>query len=292
MTAGESARQEARRARERAEHLARRAEMFEKGAEGESRTGEVLQGLGAEWTVLHDHRWPGRRFANIDHVVVGPGGIFVIDSKNWSGDVRVGGQVLRQNGRSREKAVASAADAALAVSEIAGPHAHTVRPVICFARDEDISGWARDVMVCSTSNLVPMLRSRPRILEAAQAADAALRLDASLQRAGTASPALSSPDSASGRTRPQRPAARNTGRRPGARPRRSGSSPARLLGVLIGGLLLMLAIPTTLPAVASALSDAFMDQLKPADDECAVISIGASAAEDGKGKRRLPAECR
>ena len=89
MKAGESARQEARRARERADRLARRAEMFEKGAAGETRTAEALAALGPEWVVLHDQRWPGRRLANIDHVVIGPGGIFVIDSKNWSGDLRV-----------------------------------------------------------------------------------------------------------------------------------------------------------------------------------------------------------
>ena len=74
--------------------------------------------------------WPGRRFANIDHVVVGPGGVFVIDSKNWSGDVRVVEGTLRQNGRSREKAVASAADASLAVAELVGPHADSVRSVL------------------------------------------------------------------------------------------------------------------------------------------------------------------
>ena len=71
--------------------------------------------LPAEWTALHDVRWPGRRFANIDHIVIGPGGIFVVDSKNWSGNLTFSGGVLRQNGRSREPAVARCADSALAV---------------------------------------------------------------------------------------------------------------------------------------------------------------------------------
>ena len=37
---------------------------------------------------------------------------------------------------------------------------HLVKPVLCFVRDEPVTGWARDVMVCSTSNLVDMLQSR------------------------------------------------------------------------------------------------------------------------------------
>jgi hypothetical protein len=106
----------------------RHAEMYERGAEGEARTAGVLASLPPEWTTLHDVRWPGRRLANIDHVVIGPGGIFVIDSKNWSGRVEVTRDVLRQNGRSREQAVAGCADSALAVSEILGPFASSAQP--------------------------------------------------------------------------------------------------------------------------------------------------------------------
>jgi hypothetical protein len=36
--------------------------------------------------VLHDRRLPGRR-ANVDHLVVGPAGIFVIDAKSYTGKV-------------------------------------------------------------------------------------------------------------------------------------------------------------------------------------------------------------
>src|SRR3546814_15778766 len=117
--AGESSREYARRQREKADRHARAAERFERGAEGESATTAVLQPLLDQgWVVLHDVAWPGRPRANIDHVVIGPGGAFVIDSKNWSGAIAVRDQVLRQNGRSREMAVVGAAEAALAVSEI------------------------------------------------------------------------------------------------------------------------------------------------------------------------------
>lgn len=117
--AGESAHESARRQREKAERLLRSAELHEKGAEGERVTAAVLDRLpGEEWTVIHDVRWPGRRFANVDHVVIGPSGVFVVDSKNWSGRIEVRDQVLRQNGYKREPAVAGAAEAALAVARL------------------------------------------------------------------------------------------------------------------------------------------------------------------------------
>jgi superfamily I DNA/RNA helicase len=36
------------------------------------------------WELLADRRWPRTRGANIDLIMVGPGGIFVIDAKNWA----------------------------------------------------------------------------------------------------------------------------------------------------------------------------------------------------------------
>lgn len=292
MTAGESARREADRARERADRLLRRAELFEKGAEGESRVAQALSALGPDWTVLHDHRWPGRQLANIDHVVIGPGGIFVIDSKNWSGDLRVVDHVLRQNGRSREKAVASAADAALAVSELAGPYSHAVRPVLCFAREEEMSGWARDVMVCSALNVVHMLTSRPDVLEPAHVRDSAMRLDLSLgeaarRRQDIERAAVSA--RAPGRGRPRQ---KTTGRpRRGGASRPRTSSAGRLLAALVGGLLLMLVIPTVLPGLASALSDTLVQQFLPGDDQaCAEVRPTKQDAENLRGAQERRAQ--
>lgn len=51
------------------------------GAEGEERVAEVLRDAdGIE--VLHDRQVPGTR-ANIDHLAVGPSGVFVIDAKKY-----------------------------------------------------------------------------------------------------------------------------------------------------------------------------------------------------------------
>jgi hypothetical protein len=183
--AGESAEDVARRRRDKAERLTRQAYLYERGAAGERLTAQALRDLPAgEWLVLHDLRWPGRRFANIDHIAIGPGGIFVIDSKNWSGDVAVRGQALRQNGRSREKAVAATADSAIAVSELLpGPWAKVVHPVICFAGETGPSGWARDVMLCTTSSVTGMLTTRKARLTPEQVSEGARLLDAGLESA-------------------------------------------------------------------------------------------------------------
>ena len=182
MSAGQSAHDVARRKRERAERLQRSAALWEQGAAGEIAVARALEALPAGWVVLHDLAWPERQRANIDHVAIGPGGIFVIDAKNWSGRVEVRDQVLLQNGRRREQAVVSAVEASRAVQRIA-PASATCTAVLCFVRDEHLDGRARDVMVCTTSNLVPMLTSRPVVLDpdAVHRCAEAVRAQASLR---------------------------------------------------------------------------------------------------------------
>jgi len=186
--AGESARESARRQREKAERLMRAAELNERGAEGEETTAALLAGLPADqWTVLHDVRWPGRRFANVDHVVIGPPGVFAIDSKNWSGRITIRDDVLRQNGYRREPAVAGASEAALAVARLTNVvRADLVRPVLCFVRDDPLTGWARDVMVCSSANLIQLLESRPAAIAPPDVREASLQLSAQLSDARSA----------------------------------------------------------------------------------------------------------
>ncbi len=50
------------------------------------------------FTFLHDRGWPGARRgsrAQIDHVLVGPGGVFVVDTKGWKGVTVAGGRLFR-----------------------------------------------------------------------------------------------------------------------------------------------------------------------------------------------------
>jgi hypothetical protein len=80
------------------------------GAAGEQLVAESLaSGCGEHVVLLHDRRIPGSR-ANIDHLAIGPSGVWVIDTKNYKGKVRIerrmmGSSKLRINGRDRTKLV-------------------------------------------------------------------------------------------------------------------------------------------------------------------------------------------
>jgi hypothetical protein len=63
------------------------ARNWRRGARGERRTARQLNRLtDRRWTVFHDLALPGSR-ANVDHLAIGPSGVFLIDSKNWRGQL-------------------------------------------------------------------------------------------------------------------------------------------------------------------------------------------------------------
>jgi hypothetical protein len=61
------------------------ARAWQRGAKGERRTARLLDRLG-RYVSFHDLAMPHSP-ANLDHLVVGPSGVFVIDSKQWTGEV-------------------------------------------------------------------------------------------------------------------------------------------------------------------------------------------------------------
>ncbi|HET6755446.1 MAG TPA: nuclease-related domain-containing protein [Jiangellaceae bacterium] len=65
------------------------ASAWQQGAAGERRTARLLDALARHgWAVLHDLAIPGSQ-ANLDHLVIGPGGVFVIDSKQYRGRLQL-----------------------------------------------------------------------------------------------------------------------------------------------------------------------------------------------------------
>ena len=65
------------------------ASAWQRGAAGERRTARLLAALERQgWVVLHDLAVP-RSQANIDHLEIGPGGVFVIDSKQYRGRLQL-----------------------------------------------------------------------------------------------------------------------------------------------------------------------------------------------------------
>lgn len=63
-------------------------DRWRRGAEGETATAVVLARLSRRWVVLHDLAVPGS-LANIDHLVIGPTGVWVIDTKATRALLRV-----------------------------------------------------------------------------------------------------------------------------------------------------------------------------------------------------------
>ena len=60
------------------------ARNFDAAARSENRLAATLielEPLG--YTLLSDRRWPGSKFANVDLILIGPGGVIIIDAKSW-----------------------------------------------------------------------------------------------------------------------------------------------------------------------------------------------------------------
>jgi hypothetical protein len=96
MAGGSSALLQAETAQGLAEELRRRADDYERmvanytaAAASERRLEQTLAPLRNQgFHVLADRTWPGSRKAQVDFLVVGPPGVFIVDAKSWR-DVRV-----------------------------------------------------------------------------------------------------------------------------------------------------------------------------------------------------------
>jgi Nuclease-related domain len=83
---------------------------WRRAAAGERGTARLLDPLERHgWAVLHDLAIPGSR-ANLDHLVIGPGGVFVIDSKHYRGRLQLDGSGRLWHGRSPLTPVLRAVD--------------------------------------------------------------------------------------------------------------------------------------------------------------------------------------
>jgi hypothetical protein len=158
-TAGGSARREhdRRKARREADLRARRPRIgglllafddaperrWAHGAQGEELVAEALANRGApSVAVLHDRRMPGSR-ANIDHLVVAPSGIWVVDTKRYKGKIKIakpliGAPKLEIGGRDRTKLVDGLAKQVEAVETAVAQVAPgtTVHGAFCFVEGD------------------------------------------------------------------------------------------------------------------------------------------------------------
>ena len=75
---------------------------WRRGALGELLTTEILKSLPDSYVVISDVT---KKLGNIDQVVVGPTGVYVIDVKNWKGTVKADGKgEVLLNGKRPDKA--------------------------------------------------------------------------------------------------------------------------------------------------------------------------------------------
>jgi Nuclease-related domain len=87
-----------------------------KGIRGETAVAELLRSLPDDYFLLNDVVLPGHP-GNIDHVVVGPCGVLVIETKNFSGSVESRGNAWFVNGRRFRSISKQANHGAIAVRE-------------------------------------------------------------------------------------------------------------------------------------------------------------------------------
>ena len=124
----------------------RRVESFFRGARGEERVANVLAGLPETYHVFHDFVADG---IHVDHVVVGPAGVFSVETKNWQGKVEIMEGHILVNGAlpSRDPATQAQreADHVRATLKRFGFNG-TVTPMVCFASD----AFMDDVVTCGS----------------------------------------------------------------------------------------------------------------------------------------------
>jgi hypothetical protein len=159
---------------------------WQTGAAGEMKTGRLLEPLEAEgFRILHDRKIPRSR-ANIDHVVIGPPGIFVLETKSYSGSLQIRGDEVfvagrRKNGWVDEVGREAAAVTGALADELV-THSWTVTPVIVVHRADLpwFKSRVRGVLLVSGKDLVSRLRKADPVLTPADverlAALAAARL--------------------------------------------------------------------------------------------------------------------
>jgi hypothetical protein len=132
-------------------------ERRDRGASGEEHVGRLLDGLtGSGWQVIHDATL-GR--GNVDHILIGPPGVFTVETKSHAGPIRVGrlhGAMLNQAHAQRK-----------AIERVTGM---TVQPLIVFSRAWVDRPYARrkGVRVMPARMLLGYLAKRPTTLTRAE----------------------------------------------------------------------------------------------------------------------------
>jgi len=168
MTAGQSAQSVAGSAAAVASWATRRASAFDKGAIGERSLAAEVAPLSADgWVMLHDRRSPNG--GNVDHVLVGPGGVVVLDAKAWNGALTVTpSKKLRCGQRNKHDSVTAMADH-ISMVQKALPQVPVSGGLVFIDNESSDTLPARldGVGLCSLERVLNVLRRKPHCLDAA-----------------------------------------------------------------------------------------------------------------------------
>lgn len=139
---------------------------WEEGARGEFLVGEELEKLYKEgFHVFHDYYSVGR--GNVDHFIVGPSGVFAIETKAWKGEITVKDDEFQVDGRSNSKdpvkqVKGEAKDVRQLIADACGAN-YWVNPIVCFSHGElRHYGPVRGVEVASVGSLRNAIMRHPR----------------------------------------------------------------------------------------------------------------------------------
>ncbi len=142
-----------------------RVESFFKGARGEEAMAGMLARLSDDWHIYHD--FVAGKY-HVDHVLVGPAGVFAVETKNWrdqvaleSGELIAGGHVPDHPPIAQATAEAKAVGAVLARAGWTGE----VFPVVCFASGTFKDGFAQSgkVLVANAEAFLKWLVAQPSV---------------------------------------------------------------------------------------------------------------------------------
>jgi hypothetical protein len=139
-----------------------------RGADGERLTGWWLGRLPAGWHVFHDLP-VGDAGENIDHLVIGPAGVFTISTKDLTGKVWVGAKSILHNRRRTDflpKASAEARRASQLLSSAVGRPVEVRGALAILADDWTIKQRPADVYVGATRSVKDWMLRQPVILRA------------------------------------------------------------------------------------------------------------------------------
>ena len=142
-----------------------RVESFFKGARGEEAMAGMLARLSDDWHIYHD--FVAGKY-HVDHVLVGPAGVFAVETKNWrdqvvleSGELIAGGHVPDHPPIAQATAEAKAVGAVLVRAGWTGEGF----PVVCFASGTFKDGFAQSgkVLVANAEAFLKWLVAQPSV---------------------------------------------------------------------------------------------------------------------------------